>query len=321
MDDTATGPSPSPNVGDRAVGAGTVTDSPGLPTGFAATFTSRFVDTGGLRLHAVVGGDGPPLLLLPGWPQTWYAWRLLMPALASDFRVVAIDPRGIGRSDKPADGYDTATLAADAVGLMAALGHDRFALVGHDVGMWTGYALASDYPERVDRLVLMEAQIPGLAASPEVFSAQAAINGLWHFTFNRLADLNERLVEGRERLFFGWQFENKAAKPLDACAVDVYIEALTTGPEALHASFGPYRDLDGTLEQNARRKSTKLPMPVLTVAGGRSLGDSIEAALAPAGDDVRSVVLDGVGHFPAEEAPDEVLALLDEFLRPYRADR
>lgn len=320
MADTTTDPCASVEM-KGLVGPGTVSQSPGLPAGFVDTFSSHVVDVEGVHLHTVTGGTGPPVLLLPGWPQTWYAWRLLMPALAADFRVVTMDPRGTGRSDKPAEGYDTATLAGDAAGLMAALGHDRFALIGHDVGMWTGYALACDQPERAERLVLMEAHIPGLAASPEIFAGRAAVDGLWHFTFNRLTDLNERLVEGRERMFFGWQFENKAAKPLDAKAIDVYIDALTSGPDALHASFGPYRDLDATLEQNGRRKATKLAMPVLTVAGERSLGDSIGAALATAGDDVRSVVLRDVGHFPAEEAPTELLAVLAEFLAPYLPGR
>lgn len=319
MTETTIGARPSATVEHLPAGPGTAAGSPGVPYDFAETFTSHLVDAAGVRLHAVTGGDGPPLLLLPGWPQTWYAWRLLMPALARDFRVVAIDPRGTGRSDKPADGYDTGTLADDAVALMAALGHDRFALLGHDVGMWTGYAVASDHPERVERLVLMEAHIPGLAASPELFAAQPTIDRLWHFAFNRLADLNERLVEGRERLFFGWQFEHKAATPLAPQAIEVYLEALTAGPEALHASFGPYRDLDATGEQNVRRMATRLPMPVLTVAGERSLGTSIGATIAAAGEDVHSIVLDGVGHFPAEEAPTELLAVLEEFLRPYRA--
>src|SRR5215467_13542423 len=111
-------------------GPGAVSGAPNLPTGFSDTFTSRYLDTGGLRQHAVVGGDGPPLLLVHGWPQSWYAWRLLMPALARDFTVVAIDQRGIGLSARPTDGsgdasgagYDTATLAADLVALMEALG-------------------------------------------------------------------------------------------------------------------------------------------------------------------------------------------------------
>ena len=148
--------SPSTPAGPRSVSG-----APNLPAGFTDTFTSRYIDTGELRLHAVTGGDGPPLLLVHGWPQTWYAWRMLMPALARDFSVVAVDQRGIGLSDKPQDGYDTATLASDLVALMDALGHLRFALYGTDVGMPIAYALASDYRDRVDRLVVSEAPCRG----------------------------------------------------------------------------------------------------------------------------------------------------------------
>src|ERR671920_1462342 len=116
-------------------GPGSVSGAPNLPAGFTDTFTSRYVDAGGVRLHAVTGGEGPPLLLVHGWPETWYAWRLLMPRLARDFAVVAVDQRGIGLSDKPQDGYDTGTLAGDLLALMEALGHQRFAVVGHDTGM------------------------------------------------------------------------------------------------------------------------------------------------------------------------------------------
>lgn len=299
-------------------GPGTVTGSPNLPEGFRDVFTSRWVDVGDIRLHAVVGGDGPPLLMLPGWPQTWYAWRLVMPSLAEHFTVVAADPRGVGLSDKPTTGNDTGQLADDAVALMAALGYDRFAVVGHDVGMWTGYALAADHPERVDRLVLAEAIIPGLMASPDLFLPSKGMNRLWHFAFNRLDDLNEQLVEGRERLYFGWQFEHKAATPLPEHAIDVYVDAIASGPEALHASFAPYRALDHTIEQNVRRKETRLPMPVLTIAGEFSVADQVAATIAPVADDVHHLVFEGCGHFPAEEAPDEMLSALGEFLEPYR---
>jgi pimeloyl-ACP methyl ester carboxylesterase len=300
-------------------GPGSAGGAPGLPDGFTDTFTSRWVDLGDLRLHAVTGGDGPPLLLLPGWPQTWYAWRLVMPALARDFSVVVADPRGVGLSDKPAGDYDTGLLADDMVTLMAALGHERFALIGHDIGMWTGYALAADHPERVERLVLAEAVIPGLAPSPPLFASQEVVERQWHFTFNRLADLNEQLVEGRERLFLGWQFATKAATPLPAHAVDLYIDAVASSREALHASFAAYRALDATIAQNARRKEHRLTMPVLTIAGDRSTGLLVETTIAPVADDVHAhIVLPGCGHFPAEEAPDVVLAALTEFLAPYR---
>ena len=297
---------------------GSVTGAPGLPAGFTATFTSRFVEVGDLRLHAVTGGEGPPLLLLAGWPQTWYAWRLLMPALARDFSVVAVDPRGVGLSDKPLGGYDTGSLARDMVGLMGELGHERFAMVGHDVGMWTGYALAADHPGRLARLVLAEAVIPGLAPAPSLFAPQDVMDRLWHFGFNRLAELNEQLVTGRERLFFGHQFASKAAVPLDETAVEVYIEALAGDPAALRASFDFYRALDETMAQNARRRSHPLAMPVLTIAGARSVGELVEATIAPVAPHVRGVVLPGCGHYPAEESPDAMLAAITEFLAPYR---
>ena len=101
-----------------------------------------------MRLHAVIGGDGPPLLLIHGWPQSWYQFRLIMPALARDFEVIAADQRGMGLSDKPQDGYDTGTVAGDLVRLMEVLGHQRFAVYGTDTGMPTAYALAADHPER-----------------------------------------------------------------------------------------------------------------------------------------------------------------------------
>jgi pimeloyl-ACP methyl ester carboxylesterase len=144
-------------------GPGSVSGAPHLPAGFTDTFTSRYVDTGQLRLHAVTGGQGPPLLLVHGWPETWYAWRMLMPALARDFQVIAVDQRGIGLSDKPRDGYDTGTLAGDMVALMDALGHQRFAMYGTDTGMPIAYALAADHPDRLDRLVVSEAPLPGVS--------------------------------------------------------------------------------------------------------------------------------------------------------------
>ena len=207
-------------------GPGSVAGAPHLPEGFTGTFTSRYVDTGGLRQHVVTGGDGPPLLLVHGWPQTWYAWRLVMPALARDFAVVVPDQRGCGLSGKPEDGYDTATLAGDLVALMDALGHRRFAVAGHDTGMWIGYALAADHPGRVDRLAVAETPLPGVSPSPPLFANTHLNNALWHFAFNRLAEVNDQLVTGREEIYFGWQFATKAARPLPDYAVRHYIGIL-----------------------------------------------------------------------------------------------
>ncbi|MEU6142797.1 alpha/beta hydrolase [Streptomyces sp. NPDC047081] len=297
-------------------GRGSVAQAPRLPEGFGRTFTSRYVDIGDVPLHAVTGGDGPALLLHAGWPQTWYAWRLLMPALARDFRVVALDARGVGESGKPADGYDTGTLASDAVALMAALGHERFSMVGHDVGMWVGYALAADHPARIDRLAVAEAAIPGLSPSPPLLSSRETNDRLWHFAFNRLSGLNEELVRGREDLFFGHQFATKAAKPLPDHAVRHYVDTLAEDPAALRSSFAFYRALDTTVAQNERRRARRLELPVLAIGGGENLGEGVGATMRLAADDVETVVIPGCGHYPAEETPDEMLTALRSFLIP-----
>jgi pimeloyl-ACP methyl ester carboxylesterase len=270
-------------------GPGSVSGAPNLPEGFTGTFTSRYIDTGGLRQHVVTGGDGPPLLLIHGWPQTWYAWRLVMPGLARDFFVVAPDQRGCGLSGKPSDGYDTATLAGDLVALMDALGHRRFAVAGHDTGMWIGYALAADHPGRVDRLAVAEAAMPGVSPSPPLFANAAANDRLWHFAFNRLAEVNDQLVTGREEVYFGFQFA-KAANKLPDDAVRHYVEALASGPEALHASFAAYRALDATIAQNQQRQARRLTLPVLAIGGAEGIGEGAANTMRLAADDVQSTV-------------------------------
>jgi pimeloyl-ACP methyl ester carboxylesterase len=299
-------------------GPGSVAGAPNLPAGFTGTFTSRHVEAGGLRQHVVTGGEGPPLLLVHGWPQTWYAWRLVMPELARGFSVVAPDQRGCGLSGKPEDGYDTGTLAADLVALMDALGHRRFAVAGHDTGMWIGYALAADHPDRVARLAVAETPLPGVSPSPPLFANAHLNNALWHFAFNRLAAVNDQLVTGREQVYFGWQFATKAARPLPDYAVRHYVDTLAAGSDALHASFAIYRALDATIAQNQQRKTQRLNMPVLGIGGAKSLGDQVAATMKLAADDVQTLVIPGCAHWVAEETPEETLAALTAFLAPYR---
>jgi pimeloyl-ACP methyl ester carboxylesterase len=301
-------------------GPGSVSGAPNLPPGFTDTFTSRYVDTGELRQHVVTGGEGPPLLLLHGWPQTWYAWRLVMPALAREFHVIAPDQRGTGLSGKPSDGYDTGTLAADLVALMDALGFPRFAVAGHDTGMWIGYALAADHADRLTRLAVAETPLPGLSPSPPLFANAHLNNALWHFAFNRLAEVNEQLVTGREATYLGWQFTTKAARQLPAEAVRYYTDALASSPEALHASFAIYRALDATIAQNQQRKEHRLSLPIPAIGGAHSLGEQVGATMKLAADDVQTLVIPGCAHWIAEETPEETLAALSEFLTPYQKE-
>src|SRR3954447_18006872 len=311
---------PAPSNGlPTPEGPGSVSGAPNLPSGFTDTFKSRYVEAGGLCQHVVTGGDGPPLLLVHGWPESWDARRKLMPALARDFEVIAVDQRGMGLSDKPADGYDTGTLANDLVALMDALGHERFAVAGHDTGFAIGYALAADHPDRVDRVALLELPgSPGTAPPPPLFLPGPINDRLWHLGFNRIDGLNEQLVSGREDLFFGWEFD-AAAKKLPDEVIDYYVGALSN-PDSLRSSFGWYRALETSIAQNEQRKTRRLTIPVLAIGGAASFGEHVANAVQAVADDVQGLVIPGVGHFVAEEAPEEMLAALTAFLSPYRAD-
>ncbi|MBW9206693.1 alpha/beta hydrolase [Mumia sp. zg.B53] len=297
---------------------GSVSQAPDLPDGFTTTFKSQLVEANGIRQHAVIGGAGPALLLVHGWPENWYAWRHVMSALAQHYTVVAVDQRGIGLTDKPADGYDSATLASDLAALMVQLGHDRFAVVGHDTGLVISYALAADYPDRVERVAL--AEVPGPPTpdhSPPLFTPRHLNNKLWHIAFNRAGEIAEQLVEGREAIFFGYEFTIQGGQVPDA-AIDYYVQSLSV-PGALTGSFGFYRSWDETMAQNGERGARKLTMPVLGIGGESSWGGAVGGALSAIAENVETLVVPGTGHWVAEAAPQALIAALTEFLAPFGA--
>lgn len=297
-------------------GAGSVSGVPELPDGFIKIFQSRFVDVDSLRLHAVIGGEGPPLLMVCGWPQTWYAWRYVMLGLAERFTIVAVDPRGVGLSEKPAAGYDSDTLAKDLLGLMTVLAYDRFSLMAFSIGNWASYAMAASQPGRIQRWVIVESVFPGVSPSPPVFNVRHLSDSLWHIGFNRAYNVNERMVEGREEIYFGHQFTSKAGSPtaIPSYAIGVYVDAVKSS-DALRASFEFYRAIDVNMERNMERVKTRLPIPILAVGASRALGHFVEETAKLVADDVTGLVVD-CGHFVAEEAPRELLAAVGPFLRP-----
>jgi pimeloyl-ACP methyl ester carboxylesterase len=300
-------------------GFGSVSGVPKLPDGFREVFRSYRVEANGIGLHAVIGGQGPALLLLGGWPENWFAWRYLMLPLSRDFTVIAVDPRGVGLSEKPAGGYDADTLVADMFGLMDTIGHQKFSMVGHDIGLWVGYAMAADRPERIERIALGEAIIPGLSPSPPLLSDDRWLSDfLWHFNFNRALVVNERLVEGREDLYFGYQFDTKAgsAAGFPAYGKEFYIETLRRVPGALKASFDYYRAIDQSIPQYRRRKERKIAVPILAFSGALACGEMVADELRTVAVDVDSVVIPECGHYPAEEQPVALLEALQRFLRP-----
>jgi pimeloyl-ACP methyl ester carboxylesterase len=313
-------PAAAPASLSTPTGPGSVAGAPNLPPGFTDTFTDRYVDVGGgVRLHAVVGGHGQPLLLIHGWPGNWYYWRRVMPALARDYQVIAVDQRGIGLSDKPETGYDTRTLANDMVGLMDALGHPQFAVVGVDTGMLIGYALAADHPDRVMRAALGEAFLPGITPPNPLNLPDQLVDRLWHIPFNQLKETNEKLVRGREDIFYGAEFQASAGThKLPDEVVKYYVDGLASSPEALHGSFQLYRAFDPTATQNKERMTHRLQMPILAMGGAQSQGAKAADILKPTADNVQTLVVPDTGHWLAEQAPDQMVMALNTFLTGYR---
>jgi pimeloyl-ACP methyl ester carboxylesterase len=317
----SSGASTAGSDGDASEDFGTVSASPGLPEGFADTFESRFVEANGIRQHVVIGGTGPPLLLVHGWPENWYAWRLVMPELAENFTVIAPDQRGIGLTEQAADGYDSATLANDLAALMDELGHERFAVVGHDTGYIISYALAADHRDRVDALAVAEIPgAPGVAQEPPLFVPAPINDRLWHIPFNRVDDeLIVDMVRGQADAFYRYEFAVQgggATLPDDA--IDYYTRLYNRDQEALRSSFGLYRAWDLTIEQNQERTSTPLTIPVLGIGGANSWGPAPADGMMGAANDVQTAVLPNAGHWVAEQAPEQLLAELSVFLEPYR---
>ena len=275
----------------------------------------RYVDVRGAKLHVAEMGSGSPVLLVHGWPENWYAWRHVMPDLARHYRVIAVDQRGMGLTDKPDEGYDAGTLASDLAALMDELGHDRFALVGHDTGMVISYALAADFPDRVERVAL--AEVPGPPTpdhSPPLFVPRAVNNRIWHIAFNRAGEVAEQLVAGREALFFGYEFTTQGGQVPDD-VIAYYVQVLSR-PGVLSGSFGFYRSWDETMAQNGERAARKLSMPVLAIGGETSWGGAVGKAMSGLAEDVEPLVLPGTGHWVAEAAPGEIVAALTRFLAP-----
>lgn len=282
----------------------------------AASLVHRFAEVGEVMLHYVTAGEGPPVVLLHGWPQTWWEWRKVIPALAQHYTVIAPDLRGLGDSSRPAEGYDKKTVADDIWRLVnGTLGHDAFFLVGHDWGGPTAYALAAAHPQAVRRLVILDVVIPGCGGD---FSQGGR---RWHHQFHMTPDFPEALTEGREDIYLSWFYRTFAYRP-DAIGEDDLAEYVRTyrQPGAMRAGFAYYRAIaQDSVDNQATIARFKLPMPVLAVGGavsyphGRGRGREPEESMKRVAIDVRGEVVPECGHFIPEEAPDFLGARLLAF--------
>lgn len=259
----------------------------------------------GVRLHYVTAGAGEPVVLLHGWPQTWHAWRDVIPPLAGRYTVIAPDLRGLGDSERPATGYDAPTLAEDVYQLLAQLGHLPAHLVGHDLGGPIAYALAAKYRDAARTLTLIECPLAGVGELPHTLPGTG--EPLWHFAFHACRDLPEALIVGRERLYLEYFFRHFAYDPaaITPADVDEYVRCYSA-PGALRASFEQYRTMDQTAAFNAEAAKSKLTVPVLALGGAASLAGSVLDNARLVAADVRGGAVERCGHWVPEERPDDL---------------
>ena len=266
------------------------------------------------RVHYVTLGQGAPLVLLHGWPQTSYAWRKVMPALAQRFRVIAPDLRGLGDSSRPQDGFDKQSVARDVAQLLReGLSLDAAYVVGHDWGGPVAFALAAYHPGLVSRLVMLDAAVPGDGSG--TFSQHGR---RWHHAFHQTAQLPEQLIAGREEIYCRWFYEHYGHVRDAITDADVAEYMRTYGnAETTRTGLAYYRTLDQDVAANSRwLQDHRLAMPVLAIGGAQAFGRGSESlsSLQRVATDVRGGVMQDCGHWIAEEQPQRLTTELLRFL-------
>jgi pimeloyl-ACP methyl ester carboxylesterase len=279
---------------------------PSLPSSFQGK-TIRCPE--GVEIFVRSAGSGPVAVLLHGYAENSDSWAPLAAELVKDHTVVVPDLRGIGRSSKPAGGYDKKTQAGDIRAVVTALGYDKTAVVAHDIGNMVAYAYAAIYPDKVERLVVMDAPIPGIEPWNEILLNP----GVWHFNFH--GPDAERLVEGRERIYLDriWNdFTGDPGKPNEVTRN--FFTATYAQPGGMRAGFAQFTAFAQDAKDNRVFEQVKLPMPVLAVGGEKSFGPLQAAIMRHVATNVQEVVVAGSGHWLMEERPVETVALIRGFL-------
>jgi pimeloyl-ACP methyl ester carboxylesterase len=274
------------------------------------TIVSRTAEIDGASLHYLTAGQGAPLILLHGYAETSLMWKPIIPRFAQRFTVIAPDLPGIGDSDIPADGLDMKRAAIRIHDLARSLGVERAEVVGHDIGLMVAYAYAAQFPAEVTKLVLMDAFLPGIAGWEAIYNNPA----IWHFRFN--GPTPEALVKGREDIYFAYFWNDLAAdrnRSLPEADRKAYIAAYSR-PGRMHAGWDYFVSFQQAAMDFARLSQTRLTMPLLTIAGDKSMGEALGQQAKLVAADVTSVVLKDTGHWVLEERPKETSEALENFL-------
>jgi pimeloyl-ACP methyl ester carboxylesterase len=277
---------------------------------FPAGFRTQSIQTDGATIHVRHGGRGPAVVLLHGFGDTGDMWAPLAAALAKDHTVVVPDLRGMGLSSHPEAGYDKRTQAADIRAVLEKLGIDRAAVVGHDIGTMVAFAYAARYPDKTERLVVMDAPVPGIAPWDEIVRWPA----LWHFNFG--GKDAERLVKGRERIYLDRFWNDFAGTPakIDE-GTRVHYAKLYARPGAMRSGFAQFLAFATDVEDNRRTVAAgKLAMPVLAIGGEKSFGAYEAIVMRNAATDVTELIVPDAGHWLMEEQTEATVRAVTAFL-------
>jgi pimeloyl-ACP methyl ester carboxylesterase len=284
-----------------------VAEAKRLPKGF----TETSANVNGVRINYKIGGSGPVVVLMHGYAQTSHMWIPLMPLLATSHTVIAPDLRGIGGSERTRDGYDKKTMAKDVHDLVRQLGYQKVQLVGHDIGLMVAYAYAAQYPSEVSKVVLMDAFLPGVGNWQEVW----LLRDLWHFHFYGETPL--AFVKGRERTYFEHFWNDFAAdkkKSIPEADRRIYARSYARA-DGMRAGFEVFKNFEQDAKDFAAFSKTKLDMPLLVLTGERASGTFLIDQAKLVASNVSGTVVKGSGHWLMEEAPDQVIPAILQFLR------
>ncbi|GAA2597700.1 alpha/beta hydrolase [Winogradskya consettensis] len=268
-------------------------------------------------LHIVEGGSParPAIVLLAGFPQTWQAWRKVMPALAERFHVIAVDLPGQGDSERPPGGYDTHTAAASVHAAVQSLGVSSYWLAGHDIGAWVAFSQALQFEDRIRGVALLDAGIPGITLPDSIPTDPARAWKTWHFAFHLVPDLPEVLLAGREREYVAWFLKTKslAADAFSDQEIDLYAASLAA-EGGLHAALAYYRDAAESARLNHEALARKhLTLPVLGISSSHGSIPDMAASLKPWAPTVTGITIADAGHFIPDEQPAAAAAALTDF--------
>ncbi len=276
------------------------------------TFKEASARVNGVRINYKIAGNGPVVLLLHGYAQTSHMWTPLIPALSATHTVIAPDLRGAGASERTQSGYDKKTMAVDMHELVRALGHgnEKVQVVGHDIGLMVAYAYAAQFPQDVNKVILMDAFLPGVGDWQHVW----LLRDLWHFHFYGETPL--ALVKGRERIYFEHFWNDFAAdrtKSVSEADRRLYAAAYAHD-NGMRAGFEYFRNFEQDAKDFAGFAQTKLPMPFLVLTGEKASGTLLIEQTKLVATNVTGVVIKGSGHWLMDEARDQVVPHIATFL-------